>query len=115
MVAMKLKCAVTGAGGYVGSRIAKYMRSHGWDVLELTRPAALHIAQTTAVDFRAADFAQHNIKGYDALHIAAAELARADYLLTTDQRLLTRANRAGSAIQVTLLNPINWPPQSPAP
>jgi nucleoside-diphosphate-sugar epimerase len=35
--AMKLKCAVTGAGGYVGSRIATYMRSHGWNVLELTR------------------------------------------------------------------------------
>jgi nucleoside-diphosphate-sugar epimerase len=34
---MKHTCAVTGAGGYVGSRIVAYMRSHGWNVLELTR------------------------------------------------------------------------------
>jgi nucleoside-diphosphate-sugar epimerase len=34
---MKHKCAVTGASGYVGSRIAAYMRSHGWEVLELSR------------------------------------------------------------------------------
>lgn len=33
---MKRKCAVTGASGYVGSRIVAYMRSHGWDMLELT-------------------------------------------------------------------------------
>lgn len=31
------KCAVTGAGGYVGSRIATYMQKHGWDVVELIR------------------------------------------------------------------------------
>lgn len=31
------KCAVTGAAGYVGSRVVAYMRSHGWDVMELTR------------------------------------------------------------------------------
>ena len=34
---MKHKCAVTGAGGYVGSRIVAYMRSHGWEVLKLSR------------------------------------------------------------------------------
>lgn len=37
---MKLRCAVTGAGGYVGSRIMAYMRSHGWDVLGLIRNPA---------------------------------------------------------------------------
>lgn len=33
---MKRKCAITGAAGYVGSRIAAYMRSHGWEVLALS-------------------------------------------------------------------------------
>lgn len=34
---MMRRCAVTGAGGYVGSRVVRHMRAHGWDVLALTR------------------------------------------------------------------------------
>lgn len=32
-----MKCAITGANGYVGSRIKRVLESSGWDVLELGR------------------------------------------------------------------------------
>jgi predicted nucleic acid-binding protein len=80
------------------------------DVLELTTPASLHMAQNPEIESRATDFAQHNILGYDALHIAAAEAASADYLITTDKKLINRARRAGSLIKIILLNPLHWPP-----
>jgi predicted nucleic acid-binding protein len=45
---------------------------------------------------------------YDAFHIACAEFAEADILLTTDDRLLKRAARHTVQIQVKLSNPVTW-------
>ena len=53
-----------------------------------------------------------SIKGYDAEHIACAELAGCDYLLTGDDRLLRRFNRLKMQgvlpLQVTLQNPVDF-------
>ena len=53
-----------------------------------------------------------SIKGYDAEHIACAELAECDYLLTGDDRLLRRFNRLKVQkvlpLQVVLQNPIDF-------
>lgn len=53
-----------------------------------------------------------SIKGYDAEHIACAELAGCDYLLTGDDRLLRRFNRLKVQrvlpLQVTLQNPVDF-------
>ena len=52
------------------------------------------------------------IKGYDAEHIACAELAGGDYLLTGDDRLLRQFNRLKGQrvlpLQVILQNPIDF-------
>ncbi len=85
------------------------------DVLALLEPASLHVPQHPVIDTRALSFATWSIKGYDALHLAAAEAAQCDYLLTTDDRLLRRSQRAGSALRVKILNPFDYPACSPTP
>ncbi len=45
---------------------------------------------------------------YDAFHIACAEVVRADVLLTTDDRLLRRANRDTVCLQISVQNPVVW-------
>ena len=53
-----------------------------------------------------------SIKGYDAEHIACAELAGCDYLLTGDDRFLRQFNRLKAqrvlSLQVILQNPIDF-------
>jgi predicted nucleic acid-binding protein len=45
---------------------------------------------------------------YDAAHIASAEKARADVLLSTDDRLVRKARRLSGKIAVKADNPLNW-------
>src|SRR5579875_1570941 len=45
---------------------------------------------------------------FDALHIACAESAQVDVFLTTDDRLLRRANRLNREVAVRVLNPVSF-------
>ena len=45
---------------------------------------------------------------YDALHVACAERAESDVLLTVDDRFLRIAVRIGNALHVKVANPVNW-------
>lgn len=45
---------------------------------------------------------------FDALHIACAEAAGADVLLTTDDRFERRARRLQDELGVRVLNPLTW-------
>ncbi|WP_246140314.1 PIN domain-containing protein [Euhalothece natronophila] len=45
---------------------------------------------------------------YDSFHIACAEVAEADFLLTTDDRLLKRAISYKSRLNVVVDNPVTW-------
>ncbi len=45
---------------------------------------------------------------YDAGHIAAAEKARCEVLLTTDDRLLGLAHRVQARVRVRVANPAEW-------
>jgi predicted nucleic acid-binding protein len=45
---------------------------------------------------------------FDALHIAAAESAGADVLLTTDDRLLKRTTRNLGNPRIPVQNPLSW-------
>jgi predicted nucleic acid-binding protein len=65
-----------------------------------------HIALTTSIEQRAADLQKQNITPLDALHLASAENAQADYFLTTDDDLLRKAKRAGLKVRVE--NPAKW-------
>ena len=45
---------------------------------------------------------------FDALHLACAELGRADVFLTTDDDLLRRAGRFENELRVRVQNPVSW-------
>jgi len=45
---------------------------------------------------------------FDALHLAAAEAASADALLTTDDRLLKQAGRNLGEPRIPVRNPLSW-------
>jgi predicted nucleic acid-binding protein len=49
---------------------------------------------------RAGSLEKAGLGGRDALHLAAAERARVDYFVTTDDKLLKRARRIGTAVRV---------------
>lgn len=57
---------------------------------------------------RAQEIMQLGFKPYDALHITCAEIAKADVMLTTDDRLLRRALRFSNVLQVLVENPVIW-------
>lgn len=48
------------------------------------------------------------LRGYDSLHIACAEAAGADALLTTDDALIRRARRLQHHLAVRVANPVSW-------
>jgi len=83
------------------------------DVMALLQPAILNIAAHPRIEKRAHDLEGWNIRHFDALHVAAAEAASCDYLLTTDDKFLRRATRAAGAIHVKVLNPFDYPRSLP--
>lgn len=65
-------------------------REHGEQVLSY---AHLTIWVDEEVGERAATFVESGIKPFDALHLAAAESAQANYFCTCDDRFLRRAQK----------------------
>lgn len=45
---------------------------------------------------------------FDALHLACAERGGAETFLTTDDKLLRRAERHAHQLRVQAVNPVNW-------
>ena len=79
-------------------------------VLALLDSASLHVSASDTWFRRATEFAAFSITGYDALHLAAAEFAGCSWLVTTDDKLLKRCQRASRITSVQPLNPADWPP-----
>ncbi len=48
------------------------------------------------------------LKTYDALHVACAEQASVEVLLTTDERLVRTAARNARKLKVPVKNPLTW-------
>lgn len=84
------------------------------DVINLLTHAQLHVRSKRSIEERAEALAAWSLFDYDALHVAAAEAAACDFLLTTDDKFIRRAARAGDAIRVKVLNPFDYPPSSPS-
>lgn len=77
--------------------------------VRLLLPAREHIVKLTSAHFvRAAALEKLGFKPADALHVAAAETARADVLLTCDDRLCRAAQRQADDLRVSVRNPTDW-------
>jgi predicted nucleic acid-binding protein len=66
------------------------------------------IALTTGIERRAVELQKRGLTSLDALHLAAAESAHADYFLTTDDNLLRKAIRHRADLKVKVENPAKW-------
>lgn len=64
---------------------------------------------------RGTELQARGFKAFDALHIACAESASVDALLTTDDRLLRRALQEAGKLAVRVENPAKWYPEAIAP
>ncbi|MGH9662630.1 MAG: PIN domain-containing protein [Bryobacteraceae bacterium] len=75
--------------------------------------ALLSLASSTvdvdeAVAQRARELSAAGYGLFDALHLAAAESAGADVLLSTDDGLIKRAARGDGDLRIPVRNPLSW-------
>jgi predicted nucleic acid-binding protein len=57
---------------------------------------------------RAVELVKLGLKPFDAAHIASAEAIAADVFLTTDDRLIRKATRYQTSLNVLVSNPVTW-------
>jgi predicted nucleic acid-binding protein len=62
----------------------------------------------SALKQRAVELVTLGLKPFDAAHIASAEAIAADVFLTTDDRLIRKATRYPTSLNVLVSNPVAW-------
>ncbi len=83
-------------------------REKAEQVASLLTLAQTKIDSSDASVARAEALISIGFKLYDALHIAFAEVANVDVMLTTDDRLLRRALKCKVDLRVNVENPVTW-------
>ena len=78
------------------------------EVLELLAASTERIILTNAAFQRAEDLEKLGYGAFDALHLACAEQAQVDGLLTTDDRFIRRVQRGLGNSAIKVENPVNW-------
>ncbi|WP_353258559.1 PIN domain-containing protein [Prochlorothrix hollandica] len=66
--------------------------------------ATLYQPLTPPIIERARFLQTQGLKNFDALHVATAEAAQADYLLTCDRRLINRCK----TLTLAVINPVDY-------
>ena len=66
------------------------------------------VALTDVTIARAQELKAMGFRTYDALHLACAEQATVDVVLTTDDRVLRIATRHTAQLKVRVANPLDW-------
>lgn len=104
--------ATTGGRVWVGSVVLEAEIARNPDAERRADAQALlqFVSQVVGLDdgivARARKLQSEGFSEFDALHIACAESAQVDSFLTTDDRLLRRANRLNRELAVRVLNPV---------
>lgn len=83
-------------------------REKAEQIASLLALAQARIDSNEVLEARAEALISIGFKFYDALHIALAEAANVNVMLTTDDRLLRRALRYKDELRVTVENPVTW-------
>jgi predicted nucleic acid-binding protein len=78
------------------------------EIRELLKLVAYKIILNDQIDQRSQELEKLGFKLYDSFHIACAEFAKIDLLLTTDDRLLKKALKYSNLLQIKLENPVTW-------
>lgn len=82
-------------------------RRRRW-VQESLRHATLRVVGTQLERGRASAVSALGFAAFDSLHVACAEAAHADVLLTTDDRFIRAARRSSGKLGVKVENPVEW-------
>jgi predicted nucleic acid-binding protein len=104
----------TGQWQWIASEVSTFEADQNPDFRQRFRVKSLlkFAHQTVSVGAtetsRGIDLESLGFKPFDALHLACAESGNADVLLTTDDRMLRRANRVSSQLRVRVENPLTW-------
>jgi hypothetical protein len=77
-------------------------------VTKFARAATEHVSIDADLGRRQQLLEGMGFGGYDSAHIACAEAAGADVLLTTDDALIRRAQRLRHQLAVRVANPVSW-------
>ena len=99
---------------WIASEVSMFEADQNLDLRQRFRVKFLltYAHQTVAVDVAEASRGKHfeslGFKPFDALHLACAESGRADFLLTTDDRMLKKAKSLSSQLSIRLENPLTW-------
>jgi predicted nucleic acid-binding protein len=67
-----------------------------------------HVKVDAGIEKRALEIERMGLKTLDALHVACAEKAKAEILLTTDDHLLSKAVQKRRLLKVKIENPLQW-------
>jgi len=98
----------------IGSEMVEVELAHNPDAGKrrkaelLASVAQIRVLLSTEVLARGEDLERHGFASVDALHIACAEKAGARFLLTTDDRLIRKAQRQKNQVSVLVENPLRW-------
>ena len=66
------------------------------------------IKADSGIEQRALDLKKAGLRPLDALHVACAEKAKADILLTTDDALLNKYRKSRQLFKIRIENPLLW-------
>ena len=78
------------------------------EIRELLKLVDYQIILNEEIDQRSQELEKLGFSLYDSFHVACAEYAKIDVLLTTDNRLLKKAIKYRNVLQVQLENPVTW-------
>ena len=78
------------------------------NVMILLAIAKIKVLHSPALEKRIHEIQQMGFTPYDAAHLASAEKGKADIFLSTDDRLLKKAQKNANLIQVSVNNPVQW-------
>ncbi len=78
------------------------------EIKKLLKIANSKVIINREIDQRSQEIEKLGFGVYDSFHIACAEYARVDVLLTTDDRLLKKAIKYNNLLQVKIENPVFW-------
>jgi predicted nucleic acid-binding protein len=113
-VLLLLRSIEDGSSEWVGGTVLEYEIDQIADPERRRRLRRMMDAASRRIEVEDADIARAEaleaagFADFDALHLACAERAGVDVFLTTDDRLLKRAKRLGSQLQVRVENPTSW-------
>ncbi len=99
---------------WIASDVSMFEAEQNLDLRQRFRVKFLltYAHQTVDVDVAEAERGKHfeslGFKPFDALHLACAESGRADFFLTTDDRMLRKAQSLSWQLSIRVENPLTW-------